>query len=154
MKTIRIQQGDFDAGAEKYLLQNSSVLVGAVVEFTGCVRDDSSAGGQLQAIYLEHYPQMTEKAITRIVEQAFIRWRLIAVTVIHRVGRLSVGDNIVYVGVASRHRHDALQCVDFIMDFLKNDVPIWKKEITGDNSEWVAQKQCDVDAKNTWRLSE
>lgn len=154
MIIIRIQEQDFDAGSEKLLLQKVSPYVGAVVEFTGCVRAHESGVSHLQAIYLEHYPLMTEKAIAAIVAQAFSRWSLLAVTVIHRVGQLAVGENIVYIGVASMHRHDALQCVDFIMDYLKNDVPVWKKAITAGSSEWVAQKQGDIAVKKAWALRE
>lgn len=154
MINIRIQENDFDAAAEKQLLLGVSSEVGALVEFTGCVRADEQQGGNLQAIFLEHYPGMTESAMEKIIQQAFARWPLLAVTVIHRVGYLSVGANIVYVGVASMHRQAALQCVGFIMDYLKNDVPIWKKAVHAESSEWVAQKQADVEAKKAWRAND
>ena len=151
MITVRIQESDFCPDEEKYLLQGISTEVGAIVEFTGCVRADSAQGrGILQGIFLEHYPGMTEDAIRQIIGQACSRWPLLGVTVIHRVGHLGIGENIVYVGVASSHRRPAIECVGFIMDYLKNDVPIWKKAVFAGSDEWIEQKKTDVDAKKAW----
>jgi molybdopterin synthase catalytic subunit len=150
MRWVRIQTADFNALEEKQRLQRISAEVGAIVEFTGCVRASPSSENALRAIFLEHYPKMTEKSVHLIIDQAFLRWPLMAITVIHRVGELSVGENIVYVGVSSKHRKSALQCIDFIMDYLKNDVPLWKKEILTQQEEWVTQKQTDIDAKDAW----
>lgn len=154
MITIRIQTDSFDAMEEKDCLQALSVHVGALVEFTGYVRALESGTSHLKAIYLEHYPGMTEKSIQKIVDEARQRWSIIGLTIIHRVGTLSIGDGIVYVGVAASHRRDALQCIDFIMDYLKNDVPVWKKEVTATGSGWVEQKNSDILAKSAWSLRE
>lgn len=148
---VVIQQADFDSAKENAKLKQHSLQVGAVAEFTGCVRADEQNNNTIKAIFLEHYSPMTEHAIEKIIQQAAERWSLIAVTVIHRVGELKTGDNVVYVGAASKHRKDALACIEFVMDFLKNDVPIWKKELTENDSHWVEQKATDVEAKNTWK---
>ena len=148
---VVIQENDFDSATEQARLKQHSLLVGAVAEFTGCVRADEQEESTIQAIFLEHYSPMTERAIEKIIQQASERWSLIAVTVIHRVGKLSTGDNVVYVGAASKHRKDALACIEFAMDYLKNDVPIWKKELTINSEHWVEQKASDVQSKNTWK---
>jgi len=148
---VVIQQEDFDSAVEQANLKRHSLLVGAIAEFTGCVRADEQDQSTIQAIYLEHYSPMTERSIEKIIQQAAERWSLIAVTVIHRVGQLNTGDNVVYVGAASKHRKDALACIEFVMDYLKNDVPIWKKELTEDSEHWVEQKSTDVQSKNTWK---
>ncbi len=148
---VVIQEEDFNSSAEQLRLKQHSLLVGAIAEFTGCVRADEQENSQIQAIFLEHYSPMTERAIEKIIQQAAERWSLIAVTVIHRVGQLNTGDNVVYVGAASKHRKDALACIEFVMDYLKNDVPIWKKELTEDSEHWVEQKASDVESKNTWK---
>ena len=151
MIDIKIQSSDFEvAGLHRQLQHHQGV--GAVVDFTGCVRPEHSPQwGALKSLQLEHYPQMTENSINAIVEQAFARWPLLAATVVHRVGLLPVGDNIVYVGVASAHRRPALEAVGFIMDFLKNDVPIWKKAVYAAGEQWIEQKTSDVGAKKRWQ---
>lgn len=154
MINIRIQTDDFDVLAEKANLASLSAHIGAVVEFTGYVRAMESNVAHLTAIHLEHYPGMTEKSIRKIVDEALSRWSIIGLTLIHRVGTLALGEQIVYVGVATSHRHDALQCIDFIMDYLKNDVPVWKKEVTDTSARWVEQKESDILAKSAWSLSE
>lgn len=147
---IQIQQADFAGSDAIARLKHASRLTGAIVEFTGCVRADELDAGEVSAIELEHYPGMTEKAIEKIAAQACQRWDLQALTVIHRIGRLQAGDNIVYVGASSKHRKAALSAVDYVMDFLKNDVPLWKKEVTKAGEHWVEQKNTDVDAKKHW----
>lgn len=148
---VVVQKEDFNSAMEQANLKKHSLLVGAVAEFTGCVRADEHELNTIQAIFLEHYSPMTERAIERIIQQASEKWSLIAVTVIHRVGQLNTGDNVVYVGAASTHRKDALACIEFVMDYLKNDVPIWKKELTAQSEHWVEQKLSDVASKNTWK---
>lgn len=149
---LLIQTAPFDAGKEYRQLQSTGDQLGAVVDFVGIVRADQAADGltQVTAIELEHYPGMSEHALQNIVRQAAGRWPLLAATVIHRVGRLQAGEGIVYIGVASSHRKPALYAVDFIMDYLKNDVPIWKKEIFPSSSRWVQQKAGDITGKNRW----
>lgn len=154
MITISLQQEPFNTQHEQQKLQVLSFSVGAVVEFTGFVRNDPKHQQALSAIFLEHYPSMAEKAITKIVQQAVDKWSLIGVTVIHRTGYLAINEPIVYVAIASKHRKEGLQALDFIMDFLKNDVPIWKKEIVGEDAYWVEQKTTDISAKQAWLLNE
>jgi molybdopterin synthase catalytic subunit len=147
---VVIQEEDFYPANQQEWLRQQSLLVGAVAEFTGLVRADEHESSVIRAIFLEHYSPMTERSIEKIIEQAAEKWQLIAVSVVHRIGYLATGDRVVYVGVASRHRKDALACVGFIMDYLKNDVPIWKKEISEHSSGWVTQKTSDVSAKQSW----
>jgi molybdopterin synthase catalytic subunit len=118
--------------------------------FTGIARADTVNGKMVLALELEHYPEMAEKAFADIVTEACKRWPIKACDIVHRVGRVDVGEVIVLVQVAAEHRKAALAAVDFIMDFLKNDVPIWKKEIFADQSLWVEQKVTDKAAKNRW----
>lgn len=145
--TVQVQKEDFDAGAMYQELARDP-RCGAVVTFAGLVRDDS---GQLQALELEHYPQMTEKALNMIVTQAAAKWPLHKCIVVHRVGYLQVNEQIVYVGVASGHRQAAFEAASFIMDFLKTRAPFWKKEHYKDGSHWVAAKQSDSDAAARWQ---
>ncbi len=122
--------------------------VGALVTFTGMVRDLPDA--DLQIMELEHYPGMTERALDQIVAQARERWPLIAVWVVHRVGQMSLGDEVVQVGVSSAHRSAAFEASSFIMDYLKRDAPFWKREVTDKGSVWVEQKSTDLDAAERW----
>ena len=142
---IRIQTGDFDAGAEAALL-NISGKVGAVATFTGHVRAD----GGLVALTLEHYPAMTEGEIARHVIEAETRWPLLGITIIHRVGRLLPGNRIVFVGVASSHRHAAFAACEFLMDYLKIHAPFWKQEERTDGARWVEAKSTDEEAARRW----
>jgi len=103
------------------------------------------------AMELEHYPGMTERAITQIVQQAQARWELLGVTVIHRVGKLYPTDQIVLVAIASQHRGDAFAACEFVMDFLKTKAPIWKKETTPEGALWVSARQSDDDALERWQ---
>ena len=149
---ILINENHFKTNDYKaFLKQNNS---GAIVEFSGCVRADQVSVEQqteaVQAIVLEHYPVMAEKALQAILGQAFQRWPLHAAVVHHRVGKINAGEDIVYVGISAAHRKEAIAAVDFIMDFLKNDVPIWKKHISSSGQQWVEQKSTDSDAKKSW----
>lgn len=148
---IRIQHEDFDVAAEYRRLCNRDC--GAVVTFSGNVREEKSAGreGDLQALYLEHYPGMTEKALQNIVDQAGQRWSLGGVTVIHRIGEIPVGGQIVFVGVASGHRGEAFAACEFIMDFLKTRAPFWKRERRASGERWVEAKHSDSQKAARWK---
>jgi molybdopterin synthase catalytic subunit len=136
---IHVQTEDFDIGDEVAALTKGRTDIGAVVTFSGIVRD--------VALELEHYPGMTERELTRIEEEAQARWNLQASLVIHRVGRLAPGDNIVLVVTASAHRGDAFSAAEFLMDYLKTRAPFWKRE--GDN--WVDAKASDDEAAERWQ---
>jgi molybdopterin synthase catalytic subunit len=140
---IRIQPEDFDTAAEIARL-NASNDVGAT--FTGHVRADDG----LIALTMEHYPAMTEREIARHVAEAEARWPLLGVTIIHRVGRLVPGDRIVFVGVASSHRHAAFEACAFLMDYLKVHAPFWKEEERTGGTRWVEAKSTDDDAVRRW----
>jgi molybdopterin synthase catalytic subunit len=144
---IRVQSEVFDTGE---LLRDfgKNGQVGAIVSFTGVVRDN--ADSTLQAMEIEHYPAMTKLAITNIATQAKTRWNLTDVLVIHRYGTLKTGEPIMMVATASAHRKAAFEAADFLMDYLKSRAPFWKKEITADGSDWVAAKQEDEDALKAW----
>ncbi|MEX2489420.1 MAG: molybdopterin synthase catalytic subunit MoaE, partial [Pseudomonadales bacterium] len=146
---IRVQQAPFDTGKELTQLGRASGQVGAIASFIGLVRDINE-DDQVAGLYLEHYPGMTEKQIAGIVEEASARWQILSATVIHRVGNLQPSDEIVFVGTASEHRHDAFQASEFIMDFLKTRATFWKKERTPDGERWLTTRQQDVDAVKTW----
>ena len=145
--TVRVQSAPFDAGAELNAFSADHTAVGAVVSFTGIVRDTDSG---LREMLIEHYPGMTEKALTRIATEAQERWSLGDVLVIHRYGRLAPGDRIMMVATASAHRAAAFEAADFLMDYLKSRAPFWKKEVTADGAAWVAAKEADEDALNRW----
>jgi len=144
---IRVQSDPFDAGAVLNGFGQQSG-VGAVVSFTGVVRDN--AAGTLQAMEIEHYPAMTHTAITNIAIDAKSRWALSDVLVIHRYGTLKTGEPIMMVATASAHRKAAFEAADFLMDYLKSRAPFWKKEITSDGAEWVAAKDEDEEALKGW----
>ncbi|MFK7754771.1 MAG: molybdenum cofactor biosynthesis protein MoaE [Sedimentitalea sp.] len=144
---IAVQSAPFDLGAELKHFGTQDTGVGAVVSFTGVVRDDT---GTLAAMEIEHYPGMTEAALTEIAEQACARWSLKDVTVIHRYGRLEPGAQIMMVATAAPHRKAAFEAADFLMDYLKSRAPFWKKEITADGADWVAAKEADETALKRW----
>jgi molybdopterin synthase catalytic subunit len=148
--SVSVQHEDFDTGAELTALRQDP-SVGAIASFIGTVRD-INAGDGVASLTLEHYPGMTEKALSEIVEQAQARWTLNAVRVIHRVGELRPTDQIVLVAVACRHRGDAFQACEFIMDYLKTEAPFWKKEETAAGSRWVDARESDHDAARRWSL--
>jgi molybdopterin synthase catalytic subunit len=144
---VRVQTEDFDVGAESRALQADAV--GAIALFVGTVRGLSSDNG-VTAMTLEHYPGMTESELERIEAEARARWPLEDVTIIHRVGRLEAGDQIVLVGAASPHRQAAFDAAQFIMDFLKTDAPFWKAEERGDETSWVDARESDDAARKRW----
>ena len=145
--SVVITEDDFDITAEHDKLKAASV--GAIVTFTGTVRD---LGGDeaIDAMTLEHYPGMTESEIEAIIDKAKQRWPLDGVTVIHRVGRLQPSENIVFVGCASAHRHAAFDAANFIMDFLKTNAPFWKKEDRESGAAWVDSRETDYAALRRW----
>ncbi|WP_018607297.1 molybdopterin synthase catalytic subunit MoaE [Uliginosibacterium gangwonense] len=144
--SVSVQHTDFDLDAETAHLASVSHNVGAVATFLGYVRGDDA----LAAMTLEHYPGMTEKSLADIVSQAQARWPLLAVRVIHRIGRLLPGERIVFVGVASRHRGAAFDACEFIMDYLKTRAPFWKKEETEQGARWVDARDSDESALEKW----
>jgi len=147
---IKLQEEDFSVQAEYDKLRETS-SVGALVTFTGLVRD-MNQGKTVTSLQLEHYPGMTEKSLAKIVEEAKSRWHITDCTVIHRVGELTLSDQIIFVGVASVHRHDAFAACEFIMDYLKTEAPFWKKESTADKqSYWLDARESDLTALNKWR---
>jgi len=149
--SVSVQAADFDAGAEIAALSAGRDDVGAVASFVGLVRADKLAdAAAVQAMTLEHYPGMTEKALEAIVTEARGRWDIFGVRVIHRIGRLLPGDRIVLVAVASAHRGEAFAACEFIMDYLKTRAPFWKKEETADGGRWVDARESDDHAAGRW----
>ncbi|MCT4579328.1 molybdenum cofactor biosynthesis protein MoaE [Donghicola sp.] len=146
---ILVQEAPFDAGAELNAFQAGKTDMGAVVTFSGLVRDLPEA--PLRHMLIEHYPGMTERALTKIAEEACARWSLGDVLVIHRYGQMAPGDQIMMVATASPHRKDAFAAADFLMDYLKSRAPFWKKEVTADGSDWVAAKDEDEEALRQWQ---
>jgi molybdopterin synthase catalytic subunit len=149
MKSITVQTGPFDIAAEQDALRGGAPGIGALVSFVGLMRD-SNDGEQVERMTLEHYPGMTEKSLAAIVDEACERWPLAGVRVVHRVGELWPTDPIVLVVVASTHRGAAFAACEFIMDYLKNRAPFWKKEYTADGERWVKQRDSDRDAEGRW----
>lgn len=147
---IKIQESDFDIGAEIAALRKGDPRVGAVVSFLGTVRDMND-GSQVKAMTLEHYPGMTEKSLQEILDQAKARWDIFQTLVIHRVGPLLPEDQIVLVVVTSAHRGEAFAACEFIMDFLKTAAPFWKKEDTSDGARWVDARVVDEAALSKWK---
>ncbi len=146
---VSVQVDNFDHAS---LYQNLAALKptpGAVVTFAGLVRDLSSVG-DVSEIFLEHYPGMTENSLIAIAKQAQQRWPIDKIIIVHRVGRIASDEQIVFVGTASKHRKEAFLACEFIMDYLKNDAPFWKKELTNDGSFWVEAKDSDSQAKQRW----
>lgn len=145
---IRVQEQPFDLGAEANAFAAKQTGMGALVTFTGIVRD--LAEGDLDAMEIEHYPGMTEKAIETIANEALSRWTLGDILVIHRYGKLRSDEVIMMVATAARHRADAFQGAEFLMDFLKSRAPFWKKEVSAGSEDWVAAKDEDEDALSRW----
>lgn len=150
---VSVQQQDFNLSEHSVFDDslNSATEIGAIASFVGKVRK-WEAGVELVALNIEHYAGMTEKSIYQICEQAFTNWSLIACRVIHRVGTLAVGENIVLVAVASQHRKDAFSACEFIMDYLKDQAPFWKKAIFRDSEQWVQAKDSDRQAAEKWKI--
>ena len=147
---IRVQIEDFDVGLELNKLRLANPNIGALVSFIGQVRDIND-GNAINTLLLEHYPEMSEKALTAIENEAKTRWDIIGSLIIHRVGTLQPLDQIVLVAVSSAHRSDAFSACEFIMDFLKTSAPFWKKETTNQGERWVEAKLSDDAAKARWQ---
>ena len=150
--TIRIQEADFDIAREIAVLTEGRSDVGAVVTFSGICRG-SENGEPIAALTLEHYPGMAEAEIKRHTDEAMSRWPLTGLTVVHRVGRITPGENIVLVLAASAHRQAAFQAAEFLMDYLKANAPFWKREESQKGTSWIAAREHDDDAAARWTKS-
>jgi len=146
---VRVQQADFDSGAEIAALRRADPGIGAIASFIGLVRDVNE-GDAVAGMTLEHYPGMTEKALAGIIDRAKQRWDIIDALVIHRVGDLMPLDQIVLVVVAGAHRGAAFAACEFIMDYLKTQAPFWKKEQTAQGARWVEARSDDELAAERW----
>ncbi len=146
---ISIQQADFNLADEVAMLEDNNHADGAVVTFTGRVRNHNN-GANVTALTLEHYPVMTKKLLAEIIMQARKRWDIGRVKVIHRIGTLTLGEQIVFVGVTSKHRKDAFAANEFIMDYLKVKAPFWKKEQSSTGEKWLDAKQSDSEKAQLW----
>jgi molybdopterin synthase catalytic subunit len=146
---VRVQTADFDLSAEVAQLRLANPKVGAVAAFVGTVRDLND-GAEVSGMELEHYPEMTERALEQIVEQAKVRWPIFDALVIHRVGLMKPLEQIVLVAVTARHRGEAFAACEFIMDYLKTQAPFWKKEQTPEGARWVDARESDDAALGKW----
>jgi len=144
---VRVQREDFDLGVELAALRAACPGIGALVSFTGLVRD---LGGGVAAMELEHYPGMTEGALAAIEAEARGRWPLDACLIVHRFGRLEPGEQIMMVATASAHRGAAFAAAEFLMDYLKSRAPFWKKETGPHGSRWVEAREADEAALERW----
>ncbi len=149
MDKIVVQTEDFDLTTEVELIKSASPNVGAIVSFIGTVRDLNNES--LVSLTLEHYPEMTEKSLESIANKARDKWELQSITIIHRVGTLCIGDQIVLVITTSEHRQEAFDSCNFIMDYLKTDAPFWKKEISDKEEKWVESRETDKKQKSRWK---
>jgi molybdopterin synthase catalytic subunit len=147
--TVTVQPDDFDVSVLQSSLLAGLSEEGAVATFTGYVRC-ANEDRQVDSLELEHYPGMTEDSIMRIIRQATDRWPMLAASVVHRIGKLAPGDQIVWVGVASTHRGAAFSACEFIMDFLKTQAPFWKKELGAGGEHWVSVRQQDSSRAARW----
>jgi len=147
--SVRIQEADFDVGAEIAALRHGDARVGAVAVFVGTVRDVND-GGAVATMTLEHYPGMSEKSLQAIVDEARLRFDVHGIRVVHRVGELAPTDQIVLVAVTSAHRGEAFDACRFVMDYLKTRAPFWKKERTPEGSRWVEARESDDAAAERW----
>jgi len=146
--SVSVVSEDFSV-ADEYALLAEGTAAGAVAMFSGKVRD-MNLGDNVTGLTLEHYPGMTEKALSEICHQALERWPLLKVRVIHRIGDLDIGDQIVFVGVTSAHRGASFEACEFIMDYLKTKAPFWKKERTTEECRWVDSRDSDHKAASRW----
>jgi molybdopterin synthase catalytic subunit len=146
---ISVQREDFDHCKEYQALKDNADSDGAIVTFTGLVRD-FNIDGSVSSIMIEHYPGMTEKSLMNICSEASKRWELGHIRVIHRVGLIHSTEQIVFVGVTSKHRNSAFEATQFIMDYLKTSAPLWKQEGTSTGMKWVEAKSSDESAMKRW----
>lgn len=151
-KKVLICEAPFDLKTEHDELKSAGLDVGAITTFVGTVRDINQ-DDKVRGLHLEHYPGMTERELDKILNEAASRWSLIAATVIHRIGDLLPGDEIVFVGIASEHRGDAFKSCEFVMDYLKTRATFWKKETTNDGERWLETRETDVAAAKSWQDS-
>ncbi|HDZ09820.1 MAG TPA: molybdopterin synthase catalytic subunit MoaE [Pseudohongiella sp.] len=151
MIRVDVQPQDFDLATEYASVRDKADNPGAVTIFSGLVRELQDSGSAEQSLTLEHYPGMTEKALQDIAEQAADRWPLSVCRIIHRVGTLQPGDQIVLVATASSHREAAFEAAHFIMDYLKTSAPFWKKQVTGTQNFWVDSRTSDHEAAARWQ---
>lgn len=147
---VRVQAEDFDLGAELAALRAGRTDIGALVSFTGLVRDANAGAGGITGLELEHYPAMTRKALEAIEAEAGARWPLRASLIIHRYGKLGPGDQIMMVATASESRGAAFAAAEFLMDYLKSRAPFWKKETRPDGARWVEARSEDEAALAAW----
>lgn len=150
MDKVIVQAKDFDLTTEVNLARSKNPQIGAIVSFVGTVRDLQSE--TLKSLTLEHYPEMTEKSLESIIIKARSRWELENITIVHRVGKLLISDQIVLVIVTSKHRQEAFDSCNFIMDYLKTDAPFWKKESSDKEEKWVDSSSNDKKQKKRWEL--
>lgn len=146
---VSVQAEDFSV-AEEYQLLASGTEAGAVVTFIGKVRD-MNLGDHVTGLHLEHYPGMTEKSLNEICDEAKARWPLQQLRLIHRIGDLDIGDQVVFVGVSSAHRSASFEACEFVMDYLKTKAPFWKKERTVDGPRWIDSRESDQKAAQRWQ---
>ncbi|MDP3776404.1 molybdopterin synthase catalytic subunit MoaE [Methylotenera sp.] len=149
--TVRVQTEDFDVGQEISHLRQTRKDIGAVVSFVGLVRD-LNEGDDVSQLTLEHYPGMTEKSLSSIINQAKTRWNILDTLIVHRVGTLQPSDQIVLVVVSSAHRGDAFSACEFMMDYLKTEAPFWKKEANSKGEHWIEAKSADDMARDRWKI--
>ncbi|GAB0147922.1 MULTISPECIES: molybdenum cofactor biosynthesis protein MoaE [unclassified Marichromatium] len=149
MRQVRVQHEPLDPLAEQAVFNDTDGRVGAVVSFTGLMRE-FGAEGAVDGMFLEHYPGMTEQALDALAAQAEQHWPLTALVLVHRVGWLAPGDPIVFVGVSSAHRAAAFRACEFLIDALKTRVPLWKKETSGTAERWVEARDSDEVAARRW----
>ena len=147
---VKIQNEDFDVSEETRFLQQNNT--GAIVNFVGIVRGyDEKNNRAIDSMKLEHYPGMTESEIEKIIFESYKKWELTGITVIHRVGNLKPSDQIVFVGVSSKHRQNAFDGCNFIMDWLKTKAPFWKVEENNNERNWVSFNESDNQALKKWK---
>lgn len=149
--TVRVQENDFDVGAELMVLRQADVHIGAIASFVGLVREMND-GVSVSEMTLEHYPGMTEKALAAIVLEAKQRWNIFDALVIHRVGRLLPNEQIVLVAVSGAHRAEVFAACEFMVDYLKTRAPFWKREVTSAGARWVDAREADAEAAERWRV--
>jgi molybdopterin synthase catalytic subunit len=150
MNSIRVQNEPLDICAIQEELRAQNPGIGAVVSFTGLMRD-MNLGERVDGMLLEHYPGMTEKALQAIVSEAEQRWELMGISVVHRIGELRPLEPIVVVAVASAHRGEAFQACEFVIDYLKTRAPFWKREQTSRGGRWLEARDSDEQAERRWK---
>ena len=149
MMSVFVQVEDFDVPAIYAALKADAPQIGAIVTFTGLVREFNE-GSTVEALYLEHYPGMTEQVLEGLIDEAAKRWPIINATIVHRVGELKPADQIVFVGVNSAHRDAAFAAAEYLMDILKTKAPFWKREQRPEGNKWLDAKISDDERATRW----